>query len=35
VQIGALVPLSRPGWTEAGRHLLAWWLSRDKKNAIR
>ncbi|MEU9662968.1 ABC transporter substrate-binding protein [Streptomyces chartreusis] len=23
VQIGALVPLTRPGWTEAGRHLLA------------
>jgi ABC-type branched-subunit amino acid transport system substrate-binding protein len=23
VQIGVLVPLSRPGWTEAGRHLLA------------
>src|SRR5215207_4408139 len=23
VQIGALVPLSRPGWIEAGRHLLA------------
>ena len=23
VQIGALVPLSRPGWVEAGRHLLA------------
>ncbi|AXK33588.1 amino acid ABC transporter substrate-binding protein [Streptomyces armeniacus] len=23
VRIGALVPLSRPGWTEAGRHLLA------------
>ncbi|MGW5418767.1 ABC transporter substrate-binding protein [Streptomyces sp. NPDC003943] len=23
VLIGALVPLSRPGWTEAGRHLLA------------
>jgi ABC-type branched-subunit amino acid transport system substrate-binding protein len=22
-QIGVLVPLSRPGWTEAGRHLLA------------
>ena len=23
VQIGALVPLTRPGWTEAGQHLLA------------
>jgi ABC-type branched-subunit amino acid transport system substrate-binding protein len=23
VQIGALVPLSRPGWVDAGRHLLA------------
>src|SRR5215218_9035757 len=23
VRIGALVPLSRPGWVEAGRHLLA------------
>jgi ABC-type branched-subunit amino acid transport system substrate-binding protein len=23
VRIGVLVPLSRPGWTEAGRHLLA------------
>jgi ABC-type branched-subunit amino acid transport system substrate-binding protein len=23
VKIGALVPLTRPGWTEAGRHLLA------------
>ncbi|MBO8190139.1 ABC transporter substrate-binding protein [Streptomyces oryzae] len=23
VRIGALAPLSRPGWTEAGRHLLA------------
>lgn len=23
VQVGALVPLSRPGWVEAGRHLLA------------
>jgi hypothetical protein len=23
VQIGVLVPLTRPGWTEAGRHLLA------------
>ncbi|MGW2201647.1 ABC transporter substrate-binding protein [Streptomyces sp. NPDC001774] len=23
VRIGALVPLSQPGWTEAGRHLLA------------
>src|SRR5690349_5480947 len=23
VQIGALVPLTRPGWIEAGRHLLA------------
>ncbi|MBY8879072.1 ABC transporter substrate-binding protein [Actinacidiphila acidipaludis] len=23
VLVGALVPLSRPGWTEAGRHLLA------------
>src|SRR6201999_1179224 len=23
IQIGALVPLSRPGWVEAGRHLLA------------
>jgi len=23
VQIGALVPLTRPGWVEAGRHLLA------------
>ncbi|MFE7445750.1 ABC transporter substrate-binding protein [Streptomyces chartreusis] len=23
IQIGALVPLSRPGWTQAGRHLLA------------
>src|SRR3977135_2439701 len=23
VQIGALVPLTRPGWAEAGRHLLA------------
>jgi ABC-type branched-subunit amino acid transport system substrate-binding protein len=23
VRLGALVPLSRPGWTEAGRHLLA------------
>ncbi|MEV7616949.1 ABC transporter substrate-binding protein [Streptomyces sp. NPDC089799] len=23
VRIGALVPLSRPGWTDAGRHLLA------------
>src|SRR3954464_12460509 len=23
VQIGALVPLSRPGWVEAGHHLLA------------
>jgi ABC-type branched-subunit amino acid transport system substrate-binding protein len=23
VRIGALVPLGRPGWTEAGRHLLA------------
>src|SRR5262245_60187456 len=23
VQIGALVPLSRPGWVEAGQHLLA------------
>ena len=23
VKIGALVPLSRPGWVEAGRHLLA------------
>lgn len=22
VRIGALVPLTRPGWTEAGRHLL-------------
>ncbi len=22
VQIGALVPLTRPGWVEAGRHLL-------------
>ena len=23
VQIGALAPLTRPGWAEAGRHLLA------------
>src|SRR3954447_3091673 len=23
VQIGALVPLTRPGWVEAGQHLLA------------
>ncbi|MES4833585.1 ABC transporter substrate-binding protein, partial [Streptomyces anthocyanicus] len=23
VRIGALVPLTRPGWDEAGRHLLA------------
>ena len=23
VRIGALVPLTRPGWVEAGRHLLA------------
>jgi ABC-type branched-subunit amino acid transport system substrate-binding protein len=23
VRIGALVPLARPGWVEAGRHLLA------------
>ena len=23
VQIGALVPLTRPGWVDAGRHLLA------------
>src|ERR1700756_4076851 len=23
VQIGALAPLTRPGWVEAGRHLLA------------
>ena len=23
IQVGALVPLSRPGWVEAGRHLLA------------
>src|SRR5215475_6372920 len=23
VQIGALVPLTRPGWVEAGKHLLA------------
>ncbi|MFC7470526.1 hypothetical protein ACFQVA_27695 [Actinomadura keratinilytica] len=23
VPLGALVPLTRPGWTEAGRHLLA------------
>jgi ABC-type branched-subunit amino acid transport system substrate-binding protein len=23
IQIGALVPLSRPGWIEAGRHLLS------------
>ena len=23
IQIGVLVPLTRPGWTEAGRHLLA------------
>ncbi|MFF1806747.1 amino acid ABC transporter substrate-binding protein, partial [Streptomyces virginiae] len=23
VRIGALVPLSRPGWVEAGHHLLA------------
>src|SRR5947209_874390 len=23
VQIGALVPLTRPGWIEAGQHLLA------------
>ena len=23
VQIGALVPLTRPSWVEAGRHLLA------------
>src|SRR5688572_21270613 len=23
VRIGALVPLTRPGWAEAGRHLLA------------
>src|SRR3954454_13384786 len=23
VQVGALVPLSRPGWVEAGQHLLA------------
>jgi len=23
VQLGALVPLSRPGWVEAGQHLLA------------
>lgn len=23
IRIGALVPLTRPGWTEAGRHLLA------------
>lgn len=23
VRIGALVPLTRPGWTDAGRHLLA------------
>lgn len=23
VRVGALVPLSRPGWTEAGRHVLA------------
>src|SRR3984885_16016619 len=23
IQIGALVPLTRPGWVEAGRHLLA------------
>ncbi|MEV5535692.1 ABC transporter substrate-binding protein [Saccharopolyspora shandongensis] len=23
VQVGALVPLTRPGWVEAGRHLLA------------
>ncbi|MEU3479835.1 ABC transporter substrate-binding protein [Streptomyces sp. NPDC033753] len=23
VRVGALVPLTRPGWTEAGRHLLA------------
>lgn len=23
VRVGALVPLTRPGWAEAGRHLLA------------
>src|SRR5215467_5688584 len=23
IQIGALVPLTRPGWVDAGRHLLA------------
>src|SRR2546421_9164092 len=23
VQVGALVPLTRPGWVETGRHLLA------------
>ncbi|MFD5454341.1 amino acid ABC transporter substrate-binding protein, partial [Streptomyces olivaceus] len=23
VRLGALVPLTRPGWVEAGRHLLA------------
>ena len=23
IQIGALVPLTRPGWVEAGQHLLA------------
>ncbi|MFC8886510.1 ABC transporter substrate-binding protein, partial [Streptomyces cinereoruber] len=23
VRLGALVPLTRPGWAEAGRHLLA------------
>src|SRR5919198_1458515 len=23
IQVGALVPLTRPGWVEAGRHLLA------------
>jgi ABC-type branched-subunit amino acid transport system substrate-binding protein len=23
VRIGALAPLTRPGWAEAGRHLLA------------
>ncbi|MBZ6176636.1 ABC transporter substrate-binding protein, partial [Streptomyces olivaceus] len=23
IRLGALVPLTRPGWVEAGRHLLA------------
>jgi ABC-type branched-subunit amino acid transport system substrate-binding protein len=34
VRIGALVPLARPGWVQAGRHLLAGLeLGADEVNA--